>query len=264
MNIFELTQPGTWLEGVEDEQSRRDAESLLGLLTTCVQDAAIGLGMFEQCQRAVGAPITDSATRIADIERQRLAEERLTAALPPGLSAEDRFHAMADVWERSRQEVKRERWDEGILPSAYVHRIPFLHAKTCLYAFDSLHKALEALVGIPGVPSAVAEVLGDYEQAFPKLRCVRDSSHHVEDRIQGKKRKTRIDLQPVVNEAISAPAGGVLVVDMLIGNRYGSTLADGSYGEVEVSTQAVAQARSCVQRVLNAFEWHGPAIHLPS
>ena len=70
-------------------------------------------------------------------------------------------------------------------------------------------------------------------------------------------------LKPLSNELIHAPDGGVLVVDSLNDNRLGGTLADGSFGEVEVSPQSVGTAQHFVQRVLDAFEWRGPTMHLP-
>lgn len=264
MYVFELVQPGAWLQGFDDTRSRSDVESLLRLLTGCVEDAAIALTMFEQShgERMPSAGLITSWE--ADRERERVIEERLLAALPPDLPVEERCRATDDLREAARREAKRQKWREGAIPDTYGRRIPFLHAKTFLYALDSLQKALAQLAVIPGVPSVVADVCREFDQAVPDLRHVRDSSHHAEDRVQGKRYKTRIELKPVINGAIHAPGGGVLVVDMLNGNRYGGTLGDGSYGEVEVGPDTVASAQFSVQRVLDCLEWRGPAEHLPS
>jgi hypothetical protein len=262
MYVFELDQPGTWLDSLNDE-SRHDAQSLLQLLNTCIQDAAIALSMFEESQGALRASDHSERTWETDAMRERVVEERLESSLPPGLSPHDHFLALDRVRELARLEVKREKWRDGHIPSAYLHRMPFLHAKTYVYALDILHKALAKLSSIPEVPSAVADVLRDYEAAFPNLLDVRDSSHHAEDRVQGKRRQTRIELKPVVNDVISAATGGVLFVDILNGSRYGGTLADGSFGEVDVSPESLALAQACVQGVFNAFRWRGPAMHLP-
>jgi len=149
------------------------------------------------------------------------------------------------------------------MPESYASRIPFVHAKSCLYALDTLQKALAHLCRTASVPHDVLEARDDFEAAFPSLTHVRDSAHHVEDRVRGKARDKQIQLKPVVNEAVRAPDGGVLIVQSLINNRYGGTLADGTYGEVEVSTDSVAQAQQVVQRVLNAYTWRGPRDHLP-
>jgi hypothetical protein len=47
-------------------------------------------------------------------------------------------------------------------------------------------------------------------------------------------------------------------------NRLGGTLGDGAFGEVEVSPQSVGTAQHFVQRALDAFEWRGPRMRLPS
>ncbi|MCW2790689.1 MAG: hypothetical protein JWP56_2992 [Aeromicrobium sp.] len=263
MRVLEVIQPGVWLEGIEDDEARRNIESLLRLLTTCIDDAAIALNLFEEC--LLGSfSIDPSASWEADRERERAIAIRLEAAIPAGLDGHARFEAMDAAREQARIEAKREKWREGVPPSGYVHRLPFLHAKSFVYALDTLQKSLRLITEIDGVPLDVSAALSDFEAAFSDLLHVRDSSHHVEDRVQGKRRQKKIDLQPLMNSAIHAPGGGVLVVDMLNGQRYGGTLGDGTYGEVDISAESAVIARDCVQRVLNAFSWHGPATHSPS
>ena len=264
MYVFELVQPGCWLRGIADDQVRRDVESLLHLLVTCVEDATLALNMFENSRdRAYESAEDRSSSWESDRVRERAVEEELLRQLPHDLTPESRFQQMDNIRESARREAKRMKWREGHLPQGYQDRIPFIHAKSCVYALDTLQKTLRLLAKVPDVPIDIAEVLKEFELAFPDLVQVRDSSHHAEDRVQGKRRKDRIELKPLVNEAIHAPGGGVLVVDMLNGNRYGGTLGDGSYGEVDVSPQTVSTAQQCVQRALNAFDWHGPVMHMP-
>lgn len=264
MYVFELVQPGCWLRGITDDQVRHDVESLLHLLVTCMEDAALALNMFENSQAgAYESAENRLSSWESDRVRERTVEEELLRQLPHDLTPETRFQQMDEIRETAQREAKRMKWREGHLPQGYQDRIPFIHAKSCVYALDTLQKTLRLLAKMPGAPIDIAEVLKEFETALPDLVHVRDSSHHAEDRVQGKRCKDRIDLKPLVNEAIHAPGGGVLVVDMLNGNRYGGTLGDGSYGEVDVSPQTVSTAQQCVQRALNAFDWHGPAIHMP-
>lgn len=67
-----------------------------------------------------------------------------------------------------------------------------------------------------------------------------------------------------MNETINAPHGGVLVVDQLTNDRYGGTLADGSYGEVEVSLKSAVVAQQAVQAAFDAWTWKGPTRMAPS
>lgn len=49
---------------------------------------------------------------------------------------------------------------------------------------------------------------------------------------------------------------GVLMASNLIGNRFGWTMEDGNYGEVQISETNLATARDVVQAVLNApWSW---------
>jgi hypothetical protein len=264
MHIFEITKPGTWLEGIPDNQERRETESLVRLLITCLEDAAVSLASFENCVSGGAEELERRMKqRQDDQDREGSISARLESELSPWLTPQERFAAHESIRELAALEAKREAWSAGRLPDSYAHRLPFIHAKSFLYALDTLHKALELMSRTASAPTEVSEALAELGHAFPNLVSVRDSAHHVEDRVQGKARKRQIDLKPVANRAISAPTGGVLVVDMLNDNRYGGTLADGTYGEVEVSAASVAIVQQCLQRVLDGYRWSGPSEHLP-
>lgn len=263
MYVFELVQPGCWLEGLDDDL-KRDVESLLRLLTNCVEDAAISLSLFDECRQSMLEVRGDRMTAWEEArERERLVEARLEQDLPPDLDFQDRMAALDEIRQVARLEAKRQRWQEGHPPDGYQHRLPFLHAKSFVYGLDTLQKSLERLAKMPEVPASVGEVLAVFRAAFPDLINVRDSSHHAEDRVQGKRYEIRIDLQPLENAAVHAPGGGVLIVDMLNGRRFGGTLGDGSYGEVDVSPESLVVAGECVQRILDSFAWSGPPMHMP-
>jgi hypothetical protein len=265
MYVLELTRPGTWLQGLGDGEARA-AESLLYLLETALTDATLSLSLFRDAQAALLAEIrkqpsieqwSQEGAAKAEI-RQRLARD-----LPGVLSAEDRWQAEQRIDHQADVEAKRQRWAQGHAPHRYLHRLSFLHAKSFLYSLDTAEKALEQLTQIPGVPDQVQLELAQFRQPFPGLKDVRDSAHHVEDRVQGKARNKKLHLLPIESSAISAPAGGALVVDMLNGDRYGGTIADGSYAEVDVTEASLVAVQGMIQRVLDAFTWRGPSRHSP-
>jgi hypothetical protein len=66
-----------------------------------------------------------------------------------------------------------------------------------------------------------------------------------------------------MNEMVNAPAGGVLILESLNNNLFGTTMADGHYGEIEVSVGTLGLARECVQGVISAFAWKGWKRHEP-
>jgi hypothetical protein len=266
--VFELTRPGTWLEGLPD-QVAFEVEGMLGLLETALADAAVSLGLFEAEQAAA---VARHARHREDWERKRAAEAALVAQfegqLALNLAPEEHWRLDEETRERARIEAKRALWQSGQLPDTYVHRLPFLYAKSCLYALDTIAKALRTLARMPGVPAGVVQARDDFEARFPTLVAIRDSAHHPEDRIRGVRgrgggKETPIVTQPILSNAIHAPGGGVIMLDMLDNNRYGGRLADGTYGQVEISAETVAGAQQVIQGLLDSFSWRGPRQHKP-
>jgi Haloacid dehalogenase-like hydrolase len=71
------------------------------------------------------------------------------------------------------------------------------------------------------------------------------------------------DVEPITNNFINAPGGGVLVLNNLNGTRYGSTMSDGHYGEIDVSPESMQRLQAVLQALLLLFKWRGPRQHAP-
>lgn len=260
MHIVELTFPGVWLDHADREWAWR-IETQLMMLEGPVADAALALSHFESSR---GLPRSSAPGREEwerDGKRRQEIEEAIRARLGVDRFNMDRFDEIRDLAE---VEHKREQWAAGRLPDAYVHRLPFLHARSFLLALDRLDRALAVLAKEHGVPEAVGAVLTAFRDAVPNLRGVRNSVAHHEDRSRGLGRSGKaLDLKPVSNRMVSAPGGGVLILESLNGSCFGSTMEDGHYGEVEVSAETLKAAAACVQSVINAFRWKGPRRRSP-
>jgi hypothetical protein len=262
MYICELVVPGTWL-ACSDQEARHNAQSLLYILRGSLSDAAICLSLFEATPVSSITSVEDSR-RESDIQRAAHDEivQELIGTLPLGSSSTDERNLLEVRRDEIQRNVRRRMWAQGVVPHSYRNRVRFIHAKSFLYALDTIQKTIEQLTKHPCASNALDAVLAAWKGIFPHLVQVRDSAHHVEDRAQGKAKNNKIVLRPVHNGAISAP-GGALNIDFLNGNRYGGTLADGSFGEVEVSASSLTNARDLVQRALEAFDWSGPQDHEP-
>lgn len=259
---FELTYPGHWLDcpGVP-EGDVHEAGMVFHVLESRLADAALALHLFEH-QRANITPFAGPEPE-AFYKRRREMECESERELGPDLSAEEKWTA----YERIRFDVdvslKRERWAAGEIPEAHLRRAIFLDAQAFLFALDGIGKALTALGSAAWVPAAVTTARDDFYRSLPTLTGVRDTSHHLEDRARGRNRRGKpLAIKPVVNNAINAP-GGALILDNLNGNQYGSTMEDGSFGEVEVSVQSLDVARSAIQSCIDAFSWRPPRHHVP-
>jgi hypothetical protein len=86
-----------------------------------------------------------------------------------------------------------------------------------------------------GNRGAVAACEKEYVARFPHLKGVRDSVQHMEASGRGlDKNEKPLKLKPIDNSMIHAPQGGVLALNSLNNNVFGTTMNDGSCGEVEV------------------------------
>tara|TARA_R110002167_G_C12469549_1_gene633507 strand:- start:100 stop:732 length:633 start_codon:yes stop_codon:yes gene_type:complete len=175
-----------------------------------------------------------------------------------------------EIWDEIRLETeiifKREQWQLGKLPREFQHNQAFMHARAFLYALDSFDKFLNVLKKQTNVPSALEEMYTRFGIAFPHLRGVRNSSQHMEDRSRGLgagRNPKPLELKPIDNGLIKSE-GGALVLNSLNGTKYGNTMADGHYGEVDVSPASMEALNAIFQDILNAFAWKGSKCHLPS
>ena len=157
-------------------------------------------------------------------------------------------------------------WSEGRVPREFEHNLPFIYARAFLYALDAFDKFLGVLSREVNVPTQLRTFHSQVAEAFPDLRRVRNTAQHLEDRARGLgagRNPQPLELKPVNNALIAAPSGA-LVLNCLNGSKYGSTMADGHYGEVDVSPESMAQLQKILQSVLQSFTWRGPMQHAPS
>ena len=162
---------------------------------------------------------------------------------------------------------KREQWSNGLIPREFEQNLPFIYARAFLYAIDSFAKFLAILVQEDNAPEELAKFHAQFNYTFPHLRGVRNTAQHLEDRARGLgagRNPQPLDLKPITNSLINAPGGGVLALNCLNGSKYGSTMSDGHYGEVDVSPESLEVLQTILQGVLDSFNWRGPKQHAPS
>lgn len=262
MHIFEIRFPGTFLD-YPKEESRDRVQTILNLLETQFTDAVIAFNFFEREQ-----------ARILDDFRERgqagvwEEEEKLTQALEQEFRKEVGDHVFFQkypaILHAIELEMRKQGWKSGKVPQEYQWRLPFILAHAYLYALDSFQKILETLVREPDVPPSVAKALERFKTAFPVLKEIRDSAHHIEDRGRGVDKRGRpLDLKPVYNGIVHAPSGGVLLLSNLRGNKLGYTLGEGSHGEIAISPENMEEVAAIFQSVIDAFPWKGRPRQIP-
>lgn len=259
--VFEITTPGTWLDYEDRDWSWR-IEGLLRHLQTQFFEANAALNLFVQ---ASSARPTRLDRTLWERDAQRRSEIRMQIEQERGAAFSrelwDEIHFETEV------RFKREQWSQGRLPREFEHTQPFIYARAFLYALDAFDKFLGVLSREPGVPPEPAALHAQIAVAFPDLRGVRNTAQHLEDRARGLgagREPKPLDLKPIENQMINAPGGGVLVLNSLNGSKYGSTMADGHYGEVDVSPESMQHLQRILQEVLLSFRWRGSKQHSPS
>jgi hypothetical protein len=258
---------GTRLDGLDAETSEQ-AIALTSVMTQGVFHAFLALTMFEPAYADASRERTREEFRHnADLRQAH--EERLAAEDPREISAPDYFEWKRRISEKAKSEVVREKWAAGELPDELKSQLRFVHAQTFVAALAQVERALGKLakMGLGGAEVEARAACHDFEVAVPSLKAVRDSIEHAEDRRRGlNRRQQKMNLAPIANTWIDAPADVVLVAGMLRGTNLAWTAEDGSYQEVEVSDATLESARAAVQRALDALPWdkHGYPRHIPS
>lgn len=261
MYIFEVTTPGTWLDYPDRDWTWKIA-GLLRNLQAQFYEANTALNLFEQAQAHQSSRFTREHWQTDSDRRSQIRRE---------VEAEFGFEFSRESWDRVSYETevrfKREKWNSGHVPSEFERNVIPIFARAFVYALDGFAKFLNVLASEPGIPPKINELAARLESMFPDLREVRNTSQHLEDRSRGLgagKNPKPMTLKPVQNRLINAPGGGVLVLNSLNGNRFGCTMSDGHYGEVEVSPQALQLLSTLLHEVLQCFQWKGPVQHAPS
>lgn len=252
----ELIWPGYFVDHPEPDEAR-SAFSLLQALDTAFLEALLSLIYFADALRR---SVTESGKERweYDMAERREAEEAAWIGRPDPMFSIDDHDAMRAAVEEKRiegeRELTRRRWARGELPRSVAHHLPFIYAKSFVFALDSIEKLLTTLSKSP-VPTSAAVAVERFTTTVPGVKHVRDTVHHTEDRVRGLDRHGRpIDLKPIENNFIKAP-GGVLVLNSLNGTRYGCTVEDGRYIEVDVTPATLLAARDAIQEVLNSVAW---------
>ena len=263
MLVFEIIVPGTWLD-YEDSNWTWKIQNQLSSLQSQFLEANLALNLFISAQNSKSY-VFSKDTWEADSKRRREISEMLE---------QEYTRQGKNFWE-NYEEIslqtdiifKREKWQQGAIPREFEHNLAFIYARAFLYALDAFDKFLGVLSREENVPVVISDLHAQMSNIFPDLRGVRNTAQHLEDRSRGLgagKKPKPLDLKPIANNLISAPNGGALVLNSLNGSRYGSTMADGHYGEIDVSPESMSHLQEILNDILRSFKWHGPKQHKPS
>jgi hypothetical protein len=260
LHIFEIIKPGTWLD-YEDRNWSWEIEGILRSLEGQFYEANLALNLFSHSIQSNRAPHVREDWEADSHRRSEIRKE-----IEKKYNNQYDHSVYEEIHFKTEVAFKREKWQSGKLPREFQNNQSFMYARAFLYSIDSFDKFLKVLKSQENVPNSLDDIYKKFSASFIELRGVRNSSQHMEDRSRGLgagRNPKPLELKPIDNGFIKAD-GGVLVLNSLNGTKYGNTMADGHYGEVDVSPASMEALHSVFQEVLNTFNWKGPKGHLPS
>lgn len=257
MIIFEWTKPGIWVEGLDREDAWRINGQIMRL-EDALLEANVVLNMFEQA-RADDRTFENARSEFE--ARATISREVEAELFPDGMRPRDASGVDASTeYDRRRAlvnfEVRHRLWSKGYLPSSLISKPPFVFAKAFIHALDLFGKFLGDIAQDRSAPSGINAIHDRFFEALPDLKGVRNSIQHAEDRSKGMARGKKIDLKEIDKSKISIE-GTALVNSGLSGSKFGTTMADGHYGAVDITADTVGIMRSALLDVYSVFDWTG-------
>lgn len=261
MIIIEWTKPGIWIEGLDQDASWR-LSGQIQRLEDAVVEANVTLNMFEQAAASnrtmehLDAEFEARSKISRDVEAELFPDDMMPMGMMGG-EEYDKRRALVDT------NVRHRMWQVGFLPQSLLGKPPFIFAKAFIHSLDLFDKFLDDIAKDPSAPKEIKATHEKFCNSLPDLRGVRNSIQHAEDRSKGEQRGKKIDLKKIDQSKISID--GTALVNMgLNGNRFGTTMADGDYGAIDVSVQTIEVLRSALLDVYSAFAWKGGERVYPS
>ena len=146
-------------------------------------------------------------------------------------------------------------------PRACVGSLVDFHARAFVFALDNFAKMIAQLALVAGdasgVPPKLAKVGKSFDKAFPGAKDVRDSLHHLEDRLLRLKGAGK-----ELKKKKLVPIRGPLVVGQVSGDDYAMTTADGVEGIVTINPASLAELKAHLDSTLAAFTWLGEPLDM--
>ncbi|MDV2277155.1 hypothetical protein VC885_24530 [Citrobacter freundii] len=258
MVIFEIIRPGTWLDS-DDKDWRFRITAIIDQLTSSFFEANIALNKFTELNE-VQIPSHDERLATFYRDSDKLSEIRKKICEETGL---DEIKNGRELHFLTERRFNIERWTNGEIPETFKSYEIHIYAKAFLFSLDTIVETLKKLASEPGVPVSLSKIRDDALGLFPDLRQVRNSAHHLEDRVRfiGDKLKP-IKIKPFETQTVKSTEQA-MVIGMIEGNNYGFTKGDGKFASIPISSETLTMIQKVVQDVYEAFEWKGIKEHMP-
>lgn len=143
-------------------------------------------------------------------------------------------------------------WDEGVVPISIKRHEEFIYSKMFIFSLDNIYKFVSVLdkefpeKGINSIRTSI-------DKEFPDLINLRNSIHHLEDRIRGIGQKNKIIAYDLNSHSSSS---GVINI-CTSGDLFITTLGDGTIGTLSISPETITHFKGYIEKVFSLFKWKG-------
>lgn len=254
MRYFELETKGMHIVG-EDKNYTWETSNLLHQLIDSFYEANAALNLYIKQDDALfdglssPPPPTDEEWAKGVKEHERLASEVI-----------EEFGIPPDDWNEIYYQVdiksKRKKWLQGSVPRQIESAEHQIYAKAFVYAFDMIDEALKNLKQRKGVSGIVAKKHEELKNTFSDLKDIRDTSHHLGDRVVGLKveRGKKVPINPEGQNIVLSNHGDGMFYTMK---------KDGTQGAIAITYESLEKMGKIIQDILDSFQWEGFKEHLP-
>lgn len=258
MIIFHFEVPGSWLR-FHDQETSRELSSVFDHLVSSFISANTALNLFNE---AYDDFVERSKSPMGLWMQGRERKSELRDALIQRLGEETPLNSLEYHFEVEKA-YKLEMWSKGRVPSSLRSSALTIYARAFVYALDEFDRGLEALNKVRNAPSSVRGLPEKMKDYFPDLREVRNSAHHMEDRVRWKKSGERELVPGAIDNDLARSSSGLLVTVAINGTKYGTTMANGQYGEIDISIASMDKLLAIMEEVVGCFSWTGSKQHFP-
>lgn len=151
-----------------------------------------------------------------------------------------------------KHEAKHILWSQGVMPIAIKRHEKYIYAKMFIFSLDNIYKFISVL-NKEYPEKTIKNEIQLIDNQFPDLIALRNSAHHIEDRIRGIGQYNKKIAYDITNE--EANLG--MVINCTSGNEFFTTLGDGSIGSIDISSDTLCAFRGYIESILLKFKWDG-------
>ena len=256
MKIFEILVPGIWID-LEDKDVAFRLQNYINGIHSKFNEAVMLLSLFEQSQATAKSQFDESSTadpvREVDNTASSDADDLATRMIESPEKSDEIFRN----WSMEQIAKRRKHWESGAVPLEYSRSLPFAYARAFLYSVWTIGKLFDQVSTCDGLPENVLPVAKNFHSALPSLKGLRDSSAHIDERLDGRARGKKIRTKSINNRLAQIPEGSFVFSENLFGNKFIGTVATGELAELAITGETLVHVQRCFQDLLDSFSWTG-------